>query len=315
VLKYSTYLPAHDPFSKAEIEWMDQIEKKTNGAVKFERFFDGTLIGVKDSWEELLKGTTDVMHVGAVVSPGEKVMPILMKMGYAWIGVKDMRTNLRLVKQLFREFPELAAEWSAVKPLVDYVVPELNLHTKKAVRTLSDLKGMQIRGIGRWPKYTLEKLGASLVAMPLTEVYLALQKGIVDGILHEDSTLQTFRFAEVVKYTNPLQGVTTTFLDRVCININTWKKLPPNIQKVFEEMQPQIEERYIVLREEGVKKAREFAKEKKHEFISLPREDISKLHSLLREEAYEEAKKLDAGGLPGTKIFNRLQELIKEATK
>lgn len=313
VLKYSTNLPRHDPLTMAMIEAFDQIEKKTDGKVKFEKFFDGTLIGLRDSWEELLKGTADIVYLTVHISPGEKVMPLHLMLGNAWIGVKDMRTQLKIQKQLLKEFPELAREWSAVKVLSLQGLVELNLHTKKPVRTLSDLKAMQIRGLGAWPKYTFQKLGASLVAMPITELYLALQKGILDGIMLDNTVLYTYKMAEVAPYTTVLGGVLPGVNSVQCMNLNSWKKLPPEIQYIFEDMKEWMDERYIQLREERLKEAMDFLKEKKHEFISFTPGDLSRFHDLLKEEAFEMAKSLDAKGFPATKIFNRMQTLIKQA--
>jgi len=61
-----------------------------------------------------------------------------------------------------------------------------------------------------------------------------------------------------------------------------------------------------------MKEAMDFAREKKHQFLTLPKEELAKLHDLLREEAFEEAKKLDAKGLPGIKVMQRLYELIRQ---
>ena len=311
-LRFSTHMPARDPIVISMVEGLDRIEKKAGGAVKFEKFFDGTLIGVKDSWEELIKGTADIVNISAHNSPGAKVLPLHMMLGNAWIGVKDLRTQLKIQKQLLREFPELAKEWSAVKILSFQGISDINLHSKRKIQALSDVKGMQIRGIGSWPKATLEKLGASLVAMPITEVYIALQKGIIDGILLDNSALLTYRFTEVVPYTILIGGVFPGVNNLMCMNLNTWKKLPLNVQKIFEETEEWINERYIQLREERMKEAMDFAREKKHQFLTLPKEELAKLHDLLREEAFEEAKKLDAKGLPGIKVMQRLYELIRQ---
>lgn len=313
VLRFSSHLPARDPFNIAMLEGLDQIEKKAKGAVKFEKFFDGTLIGVRDSWEELLKGMADIVVISAPLSPGEKIMPHYLAINTAWIGVKDLRTQLKIQKQLLKEFPELEKEWSAVKPLSLHGIAELHFHTRKGVRSLTDFKGMQIRGLGSWPRATVEKLGASLVALPnVGELYMALQKGIVDGAILDNSALLGFRLAEVAPFTLELGGIFPGVNTRMCMNLNTWKKLPQDIQKAFEEMEEWIDERYLQLRDERTREALDFAKEKKHNFVSLPPQELAKLHELLREEAFGEAKKLDARGLPATKIFNRMQELIKE---
>ena len=312
VLRFSTHLSAKDAFVAPMVEGLNEIEKRTNGAVKFEKFFDGTLIGVRDSWEELIKGTADIVSIAAHHSPGEKVLPLYLTINDGWIGIKDLRKQVRIQKQLLKEFAELAAEWSAVKPLSLHGLGELRLHTKKRIRGLADFKGLQLRGVGSWPKYTVEKLGGSLVALPSAELYIALQKGIIDGTFLDDSVLLTFKLAEVTPYTLDLGGVLPGVNTRMCMNLNSWKRLSPDVQKIFEEVGDFISDRYIQLREESLKGALAFAKEKKHEFITLPPQDLKRLHELLKEEISDRIKKLDARGLPATKVFNRMQELMKQ---
>ena len=70
---------------------------------------------------------------------------------------------------------------------------------KKPVNKLEDLKGMKIRCTGTSSKIVTH-LGATPVAMPQTEAYDALQKGVVDGVMSPIETAKGWKFAEVVKY-------------------------------------------------------------------------------------------------------------------
>ena len=75
------------------------------------------------------------------------------------------------------------------------------VHTvKKPVEKLEDLKGMKIRCTGTSAKIAAS-LGATPVAMPQTETYDALQKGVAEGVLGPLEILKGWKFSEVTNYT------------------------------------------------------------------------------------------------------------------
>ena len=312
LLRFSTHFPPAHPRSIIPNRWMDNIEKATNNRVKFERYYSETLVGQKDAWDELLKGTTDIVLILGGTFPGRGVMPIQSMIGIAFVGVKDMQTCLRIYTQVCSEFPELAAEWARVKILGHMGAEAFQIHSIKPVRTLADLKGMQIRGIGAWPKNTAEKLGASLIAVPTGEMYIALQKRIIDGCFHAITSLEAFKLAEVVKNTT-LLDVYHGVSERVCMNLDSWKKLPPDIQKIFDDNRAKFDEDHIKMSDEVTKSGEAYAKKLGHQFISLSQADLSTIIKLLAEEPLSAAKELDTKGLPGTKIYNRIQKLIAES--
>ena len=58
---------------------------------------------------------------------------------------------------------------------------------------------------------------------------------------------------------------------------------------------------------------KEFGAQNGVEYIKLPKEDMDKFYSLVARDAAKEAQKLDAKGIPATKIYTEIQRLIKEA--
>ena len=58
---------------------------------------------------------------------------------------------------------------------------EIHMHSRKPIRTLEDLKGLKLRTSGAWAEVATS-LGASTVILPGSEVYPALERGVVDAI-------------------------------------------------------------------------------------------------------------------------------------
>jgi TRAP-type C4-dicarboxylate transport system substrate-binding protein len=78
--------------------------------------------------------------------------------------------------------------------------PNMLLMANKPVRTMADLKGLKIRTPSRNGGKILEAWGAAPVSMPATDIYNAMQTGVIDGAMIDATTLQTFKLGEVTKY-------------------------------------------------------------------------------------------------------------------
>ena len=69
----------------------------------------------------------------------------------------------------------------------------------RLVTRLEDLKGLRIRAPTELPD-VLDALGAAPVDMPMDEVYPALAKGVIDGVVAPPDTVKALRFASGVEF-------------------------------------------------------------------------------------------------------------------
>jgi TRAP-type C4-dicarboxylate transport system substrate-binding protein len=79
----------------------------------------------------------------------------------------------------------------------------------------------------------LKDFGSIPVEMPITETYTSLERGVVDGTVVPFEGLGIFKLDDLVKYTTITDFYTVTMA--VLMNKRTWKKLPPDIQKIIDE--------------------------------------------------------------------------------
>ena len=68
------------------------------------------------------------------------------------------------------------------------------IHTKGVVHKMEDLKGLKIRSHGPTAE-TLKCLGGTPVALPMPELYQALQKGVVQGGICPMEGMKGFRIS------------------------------------------------------------------------------------------------------------------------
>ncbi len=94
---------------------------------------------------------------------------------------------------------------------------------------------MKIRCTGTTAKLVAH-WGAAPVAMPQTETYDAMQKGVVDGLMSPVETLKGWKFAEVTKYTTLNYGSAYSMAFFVVMNKQKWNALPKDIQTTIQKV-------------------------------------------------------------------------------
>ena len=309
-LIFNAFLGETHPAVAVQLRWLDKIEAASNGRVKFERILGGALSTSRTGMKDLRKGVYDI---GAIIAPHEPdVFPIASAALKFFYGAKDRETNVRIYKQVLDEFPEFAAEFEGTKPLLHMTAGPFVLVSRVPIRTLDDFKGLQIRTIGPFLKHTLETLEASPVSIPVGEVYVSLQKNIVDAVTKGEDAIKADSLAEVAGYTillNIQEGGGQVML----ISQDDFNSLPPDVQQFIDDSLDDMEADYLATYDAYVKEAEEWAKrEHHHEWIELPPDELAKFYEILGEEATMAAAELDAKGLPGTKIYERIRQLIEE---
>jgi len=157
---------------------------------------------------------------------------------------------------------------------------EAFLHSRKPVRTLTDLKGLKLRTAGAWLDISKD-LGAAPVTTPGGEVFAALERGTIDatewGTLYENMTTG---FHKVAKYVI-IPGVhqpTAPF--ELVINKKAWEALSKADQDMVSMAAKMITlESWLIVGQEDAK-ALEFYKQAGNEIIVLDAEVQKKAKAL-----------------------------------
>jgi TRAP-type C4-dicarboxylate transport system substrate-binding protein len=115
------------------------------------------------------------------------------------------------------------------KPLAFNSVPPVMIFTKKKAITVDDLKGMKIRTADAIARQFLDKTGAVGTSMTASEVYMALDRGTIDGTLTSEEYFFNTKLYEVAKYcvNRPIISIGCAY---ILMNNSTWNKLPKDVQ-------------------------------------------------------------------------------------
>lgn len=105
----------------------------------------------------------------------------------------------------------------------------------RPITTPDSVKGLKLRGADRTLDTMLKQAGASVFAMPSTELYNAMQTGVLDGLMTSYETLMSMRLHEQVKYAT-LGGDYTVFVvfQPLVMSTRAWNALTPAQKSLFE---------------------------------------------------------------------------------
>ncbi len=304
-LSYSIFFPASHGHSILAGEWAKEVEKRTNGAVKINMFPGATLTPADQNYDGVVKGISDIGM--AVLSYVKGRFPLSEVIDLP-LGYKSGVQVTRLTNAYYRKFMP--------KELSDTQVMYLHghgpgiLHTKKPVEKMEDLKGMKIRCSGTSAK-VVTALGGTPVAMPQTETYDALSKGVVDGLLSPIETLKGWKFAEVVKSTTQNFSSAYSLAFYVVMNKKKWDGLPKEVRDVIEK----VNEEWIVKTGEAWdrfdKEGTEFTLAKGNKVIAMSKEEDARWAAKVRPVLDEYVAAMKAKNLPGEEVLKFCQEWLK----
>lgn len=229
VLKFGTATTEVGGFGQCLVWWMNEVEKRTNGRVKFERYWSSTLAPSTALLGSLTSGIADVTVLQAGNEPAN--MP-LAYFGYLPNLFKDVWPAAKAETDLYQQIPELNAELTKAKAryLFPFVAAAQGIMSKVPINSINDLKGMKIRTIGESGPL-IRELGGTPVTITTAEVYTALERGTVDASVASPSATLTAGYDTIVKYYFNLPVLGTVLVG--AISDSAWNKLPADIQQIM----------------------------------------------------------------------------------
>ena len=232
IIKFSHVVTDDTPKGKGALKFKELAEAKTQGRVKVEIYPNSQLY--KDR-EEL-----EALQLGAV----QMLAPSVSKFGP--LGVRKFE-----VFDLPYMFPDEKSLENVVEGPVGSGMFKLlepkgitglaywfngfkEFTANKPLKKLDDFKGLKIRiQSSKILEGEIKALGAIPQVMAFSEVYTALQQGVVDGEENTPSNKYTQKMHEVQKHmTMSDHGVV---MYAVVVNKKFWADLPPDIRKSLDE--------------------------------------------------------------------------------
>ncbi|MCA0847880.1 TRAP transporter substrate-binding protein DctP [Salipiger thiooxidans] len=119
-----------------------------------------------------------------------------------------------------------------------FVWGSIYLFTADPVETVADFRGRKIRVFAPAQARLIEELGGEPVSMPISEVYSALQRGVIDGMITGPDQINPMAAWEVTPYVTDI-GIAPLGA-YIVISQPAWDALPGDIQQVLTDMQAEF---------------------------------------------------------------------------
>jgi len=229
-LTYSNFFPPTHGHAIAGANMIKEIEKRTNGRVKISYFPGGTLTKSRVCYDGVVKGISDIGQSCFAYTRGR--FPVMEAVDLPF-GYKSGKVATRVAWEYYKRMHP--KELRDVKVLVIHAHGPGILAARKDVNSLDDIKGMKIRCTGLSSKLA-KYLGAAAVAIPQPGAYEALQKGVVEGTFCPIEVLKGWKQGEVIDYVIETKALGYTTAMFVVMNKKKYESLPPDIQRVFDEV-------------------------------------------------------------------------------
>jgi TRAP-type C4-dicarboxylate transport system substrate-binding protein len=301
-LTYANFPPG-TTFPCVQMErWKKEVEKRTKGKVKVDTFPGGTLLSAKNMFDGVVSGVADIGNLTMGYQPG--VFPVSEAVDLP-LGFPNARVASLTLYDLIEKYKP--KEFEKIKILTLFTCPPSNLMTRTAVKSLKDLKGMELRVVGTGAD-ALKLLGGIPVGMPQSETPEALQKGVVKGVVSSMEILKDFNFAAYCPFATIVNLQTYGFV--VAMNRDKWNSLPSDVKRVLDDLrrdQALWTGKYV---DDHVIEALEWSKQKYNlQIIELPPSERIEISRLLKPLVDDYVKRVDAAGLPGEQIVSDVLKL------
>jgi tripartite ATP-independent transporter DctP family solute receptor len=278
-LRYAGVLPVNHNVTQAQQLFAKLVNEKSGGRVKIEVFPAGQLFSDKDMSKAIPEGALDMgtttLALWTGLVPAAQVSDLTLFF-------KDRDHHIRFEDSAGGEILKKEVEKKGVK-FINWLwtIEGADFCTNKPIRKAEDFKGLRIRSHGEIVSEALRAMGAVPVFLGAGEVYMAIQRGTIDGTIGGHSNIISRKFYEVSKHITYIPGF--QFITYwVLVNKKKWDSLPPDIQKIILEAGQEAQRWNREQEAKDAVAALEILKSKGREPYALPDKEVEKIRQAAR---------------------------------
>ncbi len=218
-------------FQKSADEFARRANEKLGAKAKVVVFGSSQLGGDKELLQKLKLGTVDIALPSTVMSSESDLFGVF-EMPYL---VKDRAHMARIEKDVFWSKLAPEAEKKGLKVIGVWENGYRHItNSKRPINSPADLQGIKLRvPEGKWRVKMFQTYGANPSPMKFSEVFTALQTGVMDGQENPFTQIYSAKFQEVQKFISLTGHVYTPAY--VTVGAKKWDSLPADVRKILED--------------------------------------------------------------------------------
>ncbi len=243
--------PAHH-MSKMLEEFAADVKSRANGEVEVQLYGSEQLAKAGENFPSVAKGAFEAAM--SVNFQWGKTIPEMSALTIPYL-FTDLERIKKFSQSEARKFLDVELEKRGVKSVAWLYITRQSIFTsgKKPLTTLDDFKGVKIRGLNPLTDKALSAIGAATSAMPGSEVYQALQSGVLDAGLTDISAAYSRKYYEVQKFGTVAPYFAVYF--HMYVNPAWWNGLKPAQRAAIEAAAAKAEAAAVPLTEKTAEDA------------------------------------------------------------
>ncbi|MEO6566905.1 MAG: TRAP transporter substrate-binding protein DctP [Casimicrobiaceae bacterium] len=246
VMRISHQVPPAHHLTKMLEGFATDVKARTNGQVEVQLYGSEQLAKAGENFPAVAKG-----NIEAAMSVNFQWGTTIPEMSATLIpyAMGDLERIRKFPTSEARKFLDEKLAARGVKSIAWLYITRETIITsaRKPIIALDDFKGVKIRGLNSLTDNALTAVGAAPSAMPGSEVYQALQSGVLDAGLTDLSAAYSRKFYEVQKFGTV--GPVFTIYFHLYANPAWWNKLSPAHRQAIEAAAAKAEQDAIPITE------------------------------------------------------------------
>ena len=232
-LRVTTYNPPRGMEGQMTKWLVEEISKRSDGQIKFETYYGGSLLKARETLKGIQAGTADMGFIFVPYFPRE--LPAWTVAEPFLQGPVAPEKRAEFFWELYDQAPELKnalQKWNQILVAV-HVFGKHSVGGPRTLNSLADLKGLKVRCAGGYDAAHMSALGANIVFMKGAEVYSAMQKGAIDANYTPVTSYYKYKLYEIGKNHHLL--VIPQFIGSVALitmNLDSFNKLSAEQQAI-----------------------------------------------------------------------------------
>ena len=228
VIRLAGPYPPQDPVGLTMKSLADKFNEKSDGSYQIEVHYSESLIKAMESLDAVRTGVVEmtIFPTGMFASVDRRFasaeLPFL---------VNNVRGDAAMQGDMMPLYNSFMPKKFNCKAVSNFTCMALDVCSTKPVFTVDDWKGMLFQSVSPQSGKFIEYMKGSPVAMPWTEGYQAIQKGVVNATMQSSSMMIMFKLYEVSKYVT--RGYLIPASIMIVINMDVYNKMPADQQQVL----------------------------------------------------------------------------------
>ena len=232
-LRMQTHYATEHPTGKMLAQFIDDVDVMSGGDIKVEMFYSSSVVATVETFDAAINGIIDCDATGGAYQTGKN--PAFQFVGdimggydtpwqqYSWLYYGD---GYAAAQDLYNAQNMQLIGWA--------IYGQESMSSSRPLAGFEDLKGWKFRSPPGMETEIFEKLGASPIVMDFTEIFTALETGIIDGAdasgLYNNKNLGIY---DIVKHAT-YPGFHSMPSDHLACNLDVWNGLTEQQQRIID---------------------------------------------------------------------------------